>query len=218
VAFAVSCSQHARKFLCRLYSGLSQATREGIGYVTPEIRKDILWLIHFLPRYNGIHFVENYTNFSKVLYSDSSLIGSAGQSDNWVFYFDHSKISGMCNHITEFEAFAVLVTLRVFTRGLKDQKLLFYCDNQAVVSCYNNSKVKNVFIQGVMREIWFLLAVNNLQLVMRYIKSSDNVICDAISRSQISLSDKLKSDQIVVQNNLSFVNLSNDVLSPPVDV
>ena len=59
---------------------------------------------------------------------------------------------------------------------------MIHCDNQACIEMINSMRRKNVFLQACLRELWLILAVNNIMLKAAHIPGRENTLADCLSR------------------------------------
>ena len=57
-----------------------------------------------------------------------------------------------------------------------------FCDNLAVVQVVKSSKTKDKFLAACIRNIWLILASNDIEIVIEHIEGKKNVIADLLSR------------------------------------
>jgi hypothetical protein len=80
------------------------------------------------------------------------------------------------------EALAALFCLRRVLPFVANLVLVIHQDNQAVAAMLTKLQTSSVPCQPIITEIAWLLAVYNVELDVRYIKSADNVVADCASR------------------------------------
>ena len=68
---------------------------------------------------------------------------------------------------------------------LTNSKILFHCDNIAVVSIVNNQTSKDKLIMKLVRPLVLLLLQFNINFKAVHIAGVKNVLADAISRYQV---------------------------------
>ncbi|KAK3258391.1 hypothetical protein CYMTET_32557 [Cymbomonas tetramitiformis] len=85
-------------------------------------------------------------------------------------------------HITHLELEAVFKTVQAFLRELRGKVMRFYCDNQAVVAMLAYFISRNPDLMRMMRRLWSLLDLNDIELQARYIRSEANEWADLLSR------------------------------------
>ena len=99
--------------------------------MTNEVKNDLLIWYEFLHTYNGYTlFLPNRTwtsNESKLGTDASHIAGAAVCDAQWY------PTSWKQFHISVLEFYPILVAVAVFKEKLQNKRVLFYCDNSAVV-------------------------------------------------------------------------------------
>ena len=85
-------------------------------------------------------------------------------------------------HITHLELLAVYYTVRSFLPWVQNRVVLLREDNMAVVHMITNYTSRSKPLMDLLRKLWFLCDVANIELRPRYIRSAANVWADALSR------------------------------------
>ena len=75
----------------------------------------------------------------------------------------------------------------MFACKLVNAKIIFHCDNEAVVAIINKQTSKNAQLMSIMRPLVLLLLTHNIILNARHLPGIQNNLCDAISRLQVNL-------------------------------
>ena len=187
LCFATCTLPLARPFLRRLYdltSGLSKPFYH--RRLTVDTKCDLLVWKQFLLDYNGKQFIGNLPVFPAFLASDaSSLIGyGAVCGPHWVYgtWPDEWQADPLKFNIDVKELYAVFACLATFSTLLSGYRVFFYCDNLPVVSVANRLTSKSKNLMPLVRDMALLCMKNNISLEAIHISSSDNFICDKISR------------------------------------
>lgn len=165
--------------------------------LTAEIREDLIWWNELLPTHNGVLFFDNQARPVFQLYTDACLEGLGG------FYYlgdklfwdqttssveqKHAFIASISNstHINIHELDALLVAFNLWVTQWQKSKLIIYTDN---TTAYNG--LQNLTLRGSankpLRKILLLAAQNDISIEARWIRSSDNGLADALSRSNFA--------------------------------
>ncbi len=146
----------------------------------------------FFQAFNGISIFQDQfwtSNADFSLYTDSA--GAVGFGiyfqDKWAYSawpLDWSQ-RGITSDITVLEWFPILVAVTLWGSELQNKKLLFHCDNQAVVHIINTQSSKSKSVMVVVRELVLRCLQFNLTLKSEHIPGSKNSLADALSRFQI---------------------------------
>ena len=86
------------------------------------------------------------------------------------------------NHITYLELLAVFNAVRSFLPWIRNRKVLLHEDNQAVVYILTNYTSRSKPLMSLLRKLWWVLDVENIELRTKYIRSAANVWADQLSR------------------------------------
>ena len=138
-----------------------------------------------------IDIYEQTTACEISFYSDASANGKLGfgcvLNKNWLYgQWDHALM--ICNKpsIEYLELFAMTAGILTWEkeRALNNCRIIVFCDNQAVVNVVNNitSSCKNCMV--LFRLLVLNGIVHNCRLYVKYVKSKDNGVSDALSRLQ----------------------------------
>ncbi len=195
LSFACKVVPAGRIFLRRLID-LSTTVTPLHHHVTMDeaARLDIQWWHDFLPTWSGTSlFLDTYwTKAPDIeLYTDaSSTIGfGAYWAGRW--FNGHWTASQDQHSITWKELFAIVVAAATWGNLWSRRKILFHCDNEAVVSIWRkgSSRAKDVMV--LVRTLYFTAAHNNFNIAVTHIAGANNRIADALSRFSLQAFQEL---------------------------
>ena len=89
-------------------------------------------------------------------------------------------------HISFKELVPILMASLVWDRGWKGQKVMSYCDNEAVVHVLASRSAKDPDLMHLPR-LFFVEAAWQFTLFARHMKGKENVAADTISRNNLEL-------------------------------
>ena len=181
-----------RAFCRRLYDAISgQVKPYHRVRVSRGVKEDLKVWLQFLTNHNGVSVFQNEVWLSS---SQMELFTDAASSCGFGVYFQGSWAYGKwpgdwvrrdyIKDMTFLELFPVVVALRLWAHTFQNRKVIFVCDNQAVVSIINRQTSKNRRVMSLVRFMVTLCLKHNILFRSRHISSHDNVIADAISRFQ----------------------------------
>ena len=181
-----------RAFLRRLYNKAS-AVHSPYHFIkiSKSMRADLqTWLI-FLLHYNGVSFfrLPEFIKSTHInMFSDASKLGfGATYGTQWI---QGQWPKGWTKfHITVLEFFPVFVLVSMFAHLVKNANILYYCDNIAVVEIINKQTSRNKKVMEFLRPLILIMMRFNINLKSKHIPGVENILCDKISRFQVS--DKL---------------------------
>ena len=81
---------------------------------------------------------------------------------------------------------AIYITVAIFANKLRNSSITFYSDNMGVVHIINKQSSKCPFIMQLIRPLVLILLHYNIQLKSIHIPGVNNILCDAISRQQVT--------------------------------
>ena len=188
--FACRIIPAGRIFLRRLID-LSTQARLPHHHVTMnrEARRDISWWLRFLPSWNGRAIIPdpNWTRSPDMeLFTDAS--GSLGYG---IFYMGHWIANPwppvLQNRSIQWkELYHIALACLLWGHQWTGKKLLFHCDNQAVVDIWASGSSRDPLIMHLVRSIFFTAATNHFTVLVTHIVGTSNVIADSLSRLQMS--------------------------------
>ena len=162
--------------------------------LSKESLADINWWIQYLPTWNGISLFYNESwesNDRLEWWSDASDTG-------YGCFFQGSWISENFNancksekSIAWRELYALYVAACTWGERLKGKRILFHCDNSAIVQVLEKGTSKEPQIMNLVRSLFFVAAHNNFEFSAVHIPGKKNEIADALSRGQLTRFRKL---------------------------
>ena len=193
--FACRVVRPGRAFLRRLID-LTKGVTHSHHYIrlNAQGRADIRAWLSFLQEHNGVSmFLEAQWTHSEAikLFSDASgAIGFAAVfGPKWLCA---SWPSNLVNtHITTKELFPIVLSIEIWGLHLSNKKVLFKCDNSAVVHIINNQTSKDAVTMSLVRRL--VLASLRFNILFRavHIPGRSNIIPDKLSRFQFQEARKL---------------------------
>ena len=84
------------------------------------------------------------------------------------------------------ELYPIALACLLWGHQWSGKKLLFHCDNQAVVDIWASGTSREPVIMHLVRSIFFSAATNNYTVLVTHIVGTNNSIADSLSRLQIS--------------------------------
>ena len=184
------------------------------------MRKDLSMWLKFLGDFNGISmFTDSFWSFNTdiCLHTDSSAATGHGFGamfgSQWTIgiWPQEWHDNGLTSDITILEYFPILVAVHIWGRQLANKKVLFKCDNQAVVNIINNQTSKSDRVMVLVRAFMLQWLKLNIVFMAEHVPGSKNLITDSLSRLQMEKFRKLapnadKHLQIVPEQPWSIFN------------
>ena len=185
--FSTSVLATGKSFLRRMYDAtIGVANPNHFIRITKPIKEDLLTWKKFLSEYNGITLIsvaEKFDLKSLHMYTDSSNSGFGGT-------FMRKYISGYFPNswkdysIQFLELYPIFLMLHLVSSELINKRIIFHCDNQAIVNIINKQSSKCTLIMKLMRPMVLLMLQNNITFTAVHIPGKSNIVSDALSRSQ----------------------------------
>ena len=185
LAFACKVVPPGRIFLRRL---IDLSTTVGpLHYhvtFTQEARADFAWWTHFLPNWSGTSLFLNtewLPSPDMELYTDAS---NAGYGAYWAGkWFNAAWPPHQVHHTIAWkELYAILAACSTWGGHWARQRVLFHCDNAAVVAIWQRGSCKCTHLMSLVRHLFFLAARGNYHVGITHIAGVDNRIADQLSR------------------------------------
>lgn len=180
--------------------------------VTQNVKKDLQMWLTFFKQYNGISVFHDRFWISSAdveLYSDSA--GSSGLGIYFAGKWSYATWpaewheSGLTRDITVLELFPILVSLYLWGHELRNKKILFNCDNAAVVYAVNTMTSKSDKVMTLLRALTLKCLRLNVVAKAKHIPGKYN-LTDSLSRLQLDkfriLAPRAKKDPDVIPNHL----------------
>ncbi|XP_046567983.1 uncharacterized protein LOC124276384 [Haliotis rubra] len=158
--------------------------------ITEWVKQDLHMWLTFLTKFNGVSVFQDQLwvdNSHLQLYTDAS--GSTGfgayLQGEWFCgrWPDQWVVNGTTLDMTFLELFPIVLAIKIWGPQLANKKILFYCDNQAVVAIINKQSSKCP-VMNLLRRLILLCFNHNILFKSKYIDTNSNVIADALSRFQ----------------------------------
>ncbi|CAF1618610.1 unnamed protein product [Rotaria magnacalcarata] len=157
-----------------------------------EARIDLSMWEEFLMHWNGRSlFLESslITNVDLCLFTDAAgsygyggIFGSKWFSGNWDD--DFIRLAHHKRNITLLELMPIVISAVLWGANWSRRRIIFYCDNQALVYILNKRRSANSIIMMFIRRLTLLSLKYNFHLMALHIAGATNGIADATSRQQ----------------------------------
>jgi hypothetical protein len=92
------------------------------------------------------------------------------------------ELSGILTDITFLELFPVVVALNIWGYYLRNKKIIFHVDNQAVVYIINKKLSRSPRVMPLVRKLVFACLEFNILLKSEHIPGYLNSLADSLSR------------------------------------
>ena len=186
--FACRAIVPGRTFLRRIID-LTQGHTNPIHFINinSEARKDFeLWL-SFLSTFNGRRMCPSNiwtTSNALTLTSYASALGcGAILGKDWFQLRFPDSWSHF--HISVKELLPIVMAIHVWGERWQSKRIIFQCDNSAVVEVINKLTSKDKHLMALSRRLVMATLTFNIDFKAQHICGKSNVVCDAISRFRL---------------------------------
>ena len=178
--------RHSRIFVSRIIAETRKLSKQSEKTIlSREIMKDFLWWQKFIEVFNGVELIPPIT-VSLAVYGDAC--PQSGGSRNQVRgkYFALKFPYYLCSpdipiHVKEF--IVVILSIRLWGQTFTGQRIIIYCDNDAVCDAIFHQKPKDSNMQQLLREFLFWVCCYNFTPLVEKIGTKENFVADFLSRN-----------------------------------
>ncbi|XP_067681481.1 uncharacterized protein [Haliotis asinina] len=177
--------------------------------LTNGMKQDLQVWLQFLQHYNGVSVFHDSIWLSG---QHLRLFTDASSTHGFGAYFQGSWTcaswpqawiqKGYTKDMTLLELFPIVVALKLWGNCLSNKKVMFTCDNQAVVHIINKQSSKNKRVMALVRCLVLLSLQHNIIFHAKYISTHENAIADALSRFQWHRFHQMAPDADPTQTSL----------------
>ena len=163
--------------------------------ISKAMRLDLQTWLTFFKSFNGVSVFHDrfwLSNADLCLFTDSSASYGKGFGayfqGKWTYGLWPAEWfhRGITDDITVLELFPIFVALEIWGQHLSNKKILFKCDNQAVVHILNSQTSKAEYVMVLVRIITLKCLQLNVVLKAEHLSTSRNAVTDSFSRLQMN--------------------------------
>ena len=216
------------RFFCKcvynLYKEMVVKNKQFIK-IPAHVRSDLAWWKNLCLYFNGSsRIIKEQLQWPMV--SDSSKKGFAVYlGEDWLAGTwsdaDSIPLTSACNHIcyrpvldsfdpdniNELELWPIVVGVKRWCTILRDKSIMVFTDNTQVMHMLLNSGSSNSVCMKWLKELFWVCAIYNIELLPRYINTKCNLVADTLSRLPYH-SDNVKLIEYLDGSNLCcLINL-----------
>ena len=214
-----------------LYLSASYSRRSQKIPLSKEIMADFEWWLAFCHMFNGRACIIQGTHPLPIV-TDSSFCGfGAWAGLDWLAGFWDQKdipqgFQEGCGHLVDpptfdstqkninvYELWPVVAGLHRWAPHYRNSCLHVITDNMQVLAMLNTGRSCNKVRMTWLRELFWICFVNNIDIFATYIKSSDNVLADALSRAAYP-GVLAKCSQLLTDYNMCCSSISSQGPAP----
>lgn len=153
--------------------------------------KDLHMWQEFINNWNGASFfLSSSWVFSDALEMFTDASGSLGYGGIFCTHWfqGHWEPNQMLGNagvsIAWQELFAIVVACQIWHKDLSNKRIIFNCDNEAVVTMINSKRSRIPRVMDLLRYLTLLSLNHNIYIRARHIAGKNNEIADSLSRFQ----------------------------------
>lgn len=187
LSFACKVVKPGRMFLRRLID--LSTTVSHLNYhisLNSEAKLDIKWWSEFIDEWNGCALFQAplVTSLELNLFTDASnsglgaVYGAHWFSEPWPARFLQFDINYR-------ELFAIVAAVFTWGNDWCNRQVLFYTDNLVISKVWVSGSCRNKDIMALVRSLFMFSSQRNINILIRHIPGSTNVLADALSRLQV---------------------------------
>lgn len=178
-----------RAFLRRLIDlTLGVAEQHHHIRLNTEARADIQAWLYFLSEHNGksCFLFDNWVSSETIkLFSDAAGVhGGCAAVLGHLWFVGEWTEQLQSYHITLKELLPIVIAMEIWGQKLSNHKILFMCDNSAVVDIINKTSSKDSGIMKLVRRLVLATLKYNIFFKAKHIPGFTNVVADRLSRFQ----------------------------------
>ena len=171
--FAATCVRPGRVFIIRIYGTIAML-EEGVKYNVPlQVKEDLKWWEKYLEEYNGcsLMWLVQCDECDKKFTTDACLTGIGALNENRYYHSNVEKFMEIYSkikiNIAHLEMLAIVIGLKLWKEQISGCKFKIGCDNKVVLAALNAGKSKDLLMQDLLREVTYLLATSQSEMVVR---------------------------------------------------
>ena len=155
----------------------------------PEAHLDVHWWLCLVEQWNGTAF---FLEPAWVPASDLQLFSDASSTIGYGAYWNGAWLNQrwppeLMHHSIEWkELYAIVIACEVWGSHWRRKRILFHCDNMAIVRIWETGLSRNSQLMYLVRALFFVAASNNFNVLIHHIPGIDNSVADALSRFQVA--------------------------------
>ena len=187
--FATTVVRPGKPFLRRLIDCTIGKSLAHFVSLTSEDKLDLVMWKDFLSQYNGVTVIRqtpiiNSTSIN--LFTDASKIGYGGTFGTFWVQGTWPNLQWAERNIAVLELWPIYVLIAMFGNKMANNRVLFRCDNIAIVQVINKQTAKYTEIMTILRPLILCLLKHNIRFRAEHIPGVQNKLSDAISRFQVT--------------------------------
>ena len=172
----------ARVFLNRILATFRNNFTESMIKLSKEFLQDLNWFLTFLPSFNGTSkILKSPIPANHQMFIDACLTGVGGIWGHRVYAAPIPQFQNFHPSITHLEMLNLLIALCLWANHWAQSSVYIFCD-MAVVQVASSWRTRDPFLGACIHNIWLITAIHDIDLEVKHIRGTKNVLADALSR------------------------------------
>ena len=150
--------------------------------LSDEFRADIDWWLTFMSMFNGVQMCKKFSVGNVHVDASNTAAGIAYNGDwayvNWKL--DWPEVANF--HINHKEVLSIIIAARKWGHLWSNASVTVLTDSECAKHIIKKGTTPNKTVMKYLRELFWLSALYNFELVPVHIKGHDNILPDTISR------------------------------------
>lgn len=189
LSFACKIIPSGRTFLRRLID-LSTTVTSLHHHISlnSEARLDIYWWAKYLPDWNGRYkILDPHVTIchDHNIFTDASGEIGFGIFNNGSWVAERWPNNLLNRSIQWKELFPIYICCSIWAPKFQGKRLLFHCDNNAVVNIWSSNSSKCPQIMSLLRNLFYIAAKHEFTVNVKHIPGVNNTLADRLSRLQL---------------------------------
>ena len=183
--FVASVSPPTHVFTNRMLMNLREAPQRGTETLSWGFKRDLKFFLDLLPHFNGVKVVNKAEiDYQESLELDACLTG-CGACTTRKYYAEQfpQRILDAGHSIAHLELLNVVIALKVWREDWAGRKVKIFCDNSNACCAVQSGRSKDMFMQDCVREVFFVCAVADIELLLLHRPGRQMQRADALSRA-----------------------------------
>ena len=198
LSFAAKVIPPGRTFLRRMIDLASTETNlKSTITLDDSFKLDLAWWRSFIASWNGRSFLSSpkwLPNTSLNLFTDSSGCIGYGAYYQYHWFQGTWNSSQLAMSIQWKELYPIVLAAATWGPYWSKRRILFLCDNQAVVSILQSGTSRSTEIMSLVRSLHLCAARYNFSHFAKHVPGVDNSIADSLSRYNMQVFKRLAPD------------------------
>jgi len=157
--------------------------------ITQEAWRDLAWWQEFLPSWSGTSLIldDHWVPSPEMeLFTDASGTQGWGAFWNGRWLQSHWTECQSTMPIVWKELYAIVCAVHSWGHLWTKQKILFHCDNAAVVDIWRKGSTRDPETMALVRMLYLRAAHHNINIIITHISGVNNCIADSLSCFQVN--------------------------------